>query len=239
MSTPPGFATLNGIPFRLNPSSIQWGFSIDTNVEETIGGRVVQVIGATLTDMTVSGEYGEKKGYDHAKRHLYPGRGAMLSWELAEAFLKRVRDMMEKQSEGSRRQGRMHPPLEFRFPEFGWHFGVYVKSVSDGKGSQAINHTTGAMAYKYSITLFIVEDRSDDVIMVTGKGTSLVSQKKKAAISGYINRISSGVGWKLSPFNQPNIVFEASTGSGKPPAGKPAGEGKDFTTLPSGKRVPL
>lgn len=216
MPAPPGFATLNGIPFRLNPSSIQWGFSIDTNVEETIGGRVVQVLGATLTDITVSGEYGEKKGYvDTAKsrtRDLYPGKGALLSWELAEAFLERVRVMMDKQSEDSTEQGLRGKILDFRFPEYGWHFGVFVKAIDNGQGAPAINHTVGAIAYKYSLTLFVVEDRSDDLVLASGKGTAL-SKAKTAAVEGYISRISRGVGWKLSRFNEPYLVQGATKGT--------------------------
>lgn len=212
MAAPPGFATLNGVPFRLNPSAIQWGFSIDTNVIDTIGGRVVQVLGATLSDITLSGEYGEKKGYDRPGRRLTPHHGAMLSWELAEAFLLQIRAMMEQQSKGSRTQGRMHAPLDFRFPEFGWHYGVYVKAIDDGKSGGAINHTTGAIAYKYAITLFIVEDRSDDLV-VAGGAKSTYSKAKENAVAGYISRISSGVGWKLSKFNEPNLVTNATTGT--------------------------
>lgn len=218
MSAPPGFASLNGVPFRLNPSGIQWGFSIDTNVEDTIGGRVVQILGATLSDVTVTGEYGERNGnrYSDSRQNRFAldphDKVNHLSWELAEGFLHKVRDMMEKQSQGATKQGRMHTPLDFRFPEYGWHFGVYVKAIDNGQGGPAINHTTGAIAYKYSITLFIVEDRSDDLVVATGKGTAY-SKAKAQAIEGYINRISAGVGWKKSRFNEPYLVTNAVTGS--------------------------
>lgn len=206
-------ASLNGLSFRINPSAIQWGFSIDTNVEDTIGGRVVQVIGATLTDITLSGEYGERKGYKTDAKHRnmeLHGRG-LLSWELAEQFLLRVRDMMEEQSEDSRDMGKMNPPLDFRFPEFGWHFGVYVKGIDDGQSGQAIRHTTGAFAYKYRISLFIVEERSAALVLPS-KGSTLLEKKKAAAINGYISRISSGVGWKVSRFNEPTAIVNATTG---------------------------
>jgi hypothetical protein len=106
----------------------------------------------------------------------------------------------------------MHPPLDFRFPEFGWHFGVYVKGIDDGQSNVAIQHSSGHFAYTYRISLFIVEDRSDDVVIASGKGTSLLAQKKAAAINGYISRISRGVGWKLSRFNDPLAVTNAVTG---------------------------
>lgn len=207
-------ATLNGIPFRINPAAIEWAFSIDTNVIETIGGRVVQVIGATLTDLSLSGDYGERKGYESDKHHH--GRelhgGGLLSWELAEAFLDRARQMMDKQSSDSRKQGLMHEPLDFRFPDYGWHYGVYLKGIDDGQSNQAVSHSAGHFAYTYRLSLFIVEDRSDDIVVASGRGTSLTNQKRAAAINGYISRISKGVGWRLSRFNDPNAITNAVTG---------------------------
>lgn len=213
-------ASLAGVHFRLNPASIDWGYSIDTSVEETIGGRVVQVIGATLTDITLAGDYGERKGYrygDGRKENalLTPGKdGPLLSWELAEAFLDRVRAMMDAQSEDSTTQGRMNDPLDFKFPEYGWHFGVYVRGIDDGQTALAINHTTGAYAYKWRISLFIVEERSSALVL-PGKGTTEAEKRKAAAINGYISRISAGVGWKPSRFNQPAVL---GTVNGVPPA---------------------
>jgi hypothetical protein len=207
-------ATLNGLPFRINPSSIQWGFQIDTAVEDTIGGRVVQVIGATLTDITLAGEYGEKKGFKTDKSHkgLELHGAGLLSWELAEQFLLQVRNMMEEQSLDSRVQGKMHQALDFKFPEFGWHFGVYVKGIDDGQSGQAVMHSPGHFAYQYRISLFIVEERSDALVIPGKRGSSLAERQKAAAINGYISRIASGVGWKVSRFNEPIAVTDAVAG---------------------------
>jgi hypothetical protein len=233
------FASLGGLNFRINPASIQWGFSIDTHAEDTIGGRVVQVVGATLTDITLAGDYGEKKGFKNDKSHMHRELhgGGLLSWELAEQFLSQVRQMMEDQSQNANVQGhQMHAPLDFKFPEFGWHFGVYVKAIDDGKSNQAVTHTVGGIAYQYRITLFIVEDRSDDIVTLSGRGTSLANRKKAAAINGYISRISKGVGWKLSKFNEPNLVTDVVTGkqhiaTTDPGASPGSGStGKDFST---------
>lgn len=209
-------ATLDGIPFRINPSAIQWNFSINTAVEDTVGGRVVQVIGANLSDITVSGEYGEKKGFKNDASHKgmeLRGPG-LLSWELAEDFIKRVRGMMEKQSADSRKHGRlMHPPLDFTFPEYGWHFGVYIKAIDDGQGQQAIRHSPGTFAYKYRLTLFIVQDRSANLHQVTNSsGKDIIETKRAEAIKGYISRISHGIGWKNSQYNDPRHIESAITG---------------------------
>ena len=226
-------ATLDGVPFRINPSAIQWGFQIQTAVEDTIGGRVVQVVGATLSDITVTGDYGERKGYAKDTHHngLELHGPGLLSWELAEAFLKRVEAMMDKQSSDATKQGKMHPPLDFKFPEFGWHFAVYVKSIDDGQGSQAINHTVGNFAYKYRIVLFIVEDRSTLLHQVTNStGHDIIAKKRADAIKGYISRISHGVGWRKTQFNDPGLVQDAKTGKVTRQAVIAANQGSDGGT---------
>lgn len=210
-------ASLDGLHFRINPSSIDWGYTIDTSVEETIGGRVVQVLGATLTDVTLSGEYGEFKGNrpneGRSRQTLAPHNHVNhLSWELAEAFLKRVRDMMEKQSANSTQQDANLKHLDFKFPEYGWHFGVYIKGIDDGQSNVAIRHTSGTFAYKWRITLFIVEERSS-ALVIPSRGTTTAEKQKSAAINSYIARISSGVGWRPTRYNQPDKISTAVTGT--------------------------
>lgn len=206
------FASLDGLTFRINPSAIEWGFQIDTSVEETIGGRVVQVTGATLSDITLSGEYGERKGYryDDGKRKNQlagPGKVPLLSWELAEAFINRVRAMMDKQSQDATEQDARLYPLDFKFPEYGWHFGIYIKGIDDGQSNAGITHTPGAFSYKWRISMFVVEERSSALVL-PGKASSVADRQKTKAIEGYIARISNGVGWKKSAYNQPT---QAST----------------------------
>ena len=53
-----GNAVLNGIPFRIDPSSISWPFTVKTSSNKTIGGKVLQVFGTQLGDMTVAGTFG-------------------------------------------------------------------------------------------------------------------------------------------------------------------------------------
>lgn len=203
-------ASLDGLVFRLNPSSISWNFTIKTNVEETIGGRVVQVLGATLSDITIQGEYGQKQG--HVGKKDQRGRlknadqeDSGLSWRLAEAFVAAIRQKMEEQSADAKTDRLMHRPLLFEFPDYGWRFLCYVKSISGGDGDAAITHSVGAFAYKYTLVLFIVEDISDNLNRV-------VDKQRRAAINAYISRISAGVGWRKSEFNDPALTRDATTG---------------------------
>lgn len=182
-----GFASLGfsggpSISFRIDPDSIEWNFQINTSVIPTVAGRVVQVLGATLSDMTITGKYGQ---------HVKAGSDGE-SWKLAESFTNKIREIMEYQSRDSTTHGKMHTPATFNYSPKGWRFSVYVKSIADPQGG-AVAHRTGRASYDYVLTLFIVDSLSDDVRGLEGA--------KKNAIDSYIARISDGIGWKFSQFN--------------------------------------
>lgn len=228
-------ATLDGLAFRINPSSIKWNFSINTSVTNTIGGRVVQVLGATLSDLTVAGDYGQ----DH-KRKGEDG----LSWKMAEEFVASVKKKAIKQTSEVNVQGQTKktlPVLDFRFPDYGWHFGVYVLALHAREGEASITHTTGTFSYGYVLSLFIVEERSDTAILAGGSMSNskgVIDKKKAEAIGSYIARISNGVGWKKSEFNDPQFVRAAATGGiGKP--GQNTGGADDVPSNTSGRNRTL
>ena len=197
-----GVATLgfDGGPqvvFRLNPSDVAWNFEVNTNVAETVGGRVVQVLGATLSDMTIKGSFGEPRGPAGAPPS---GKGHTTAKVLAEAFLTKMKEMAEFQSRGSTTHGGMHKPAVFSFPTRGWKFRVYVKDLTDPDGGGSITHRTGKFAYDYVLTLFIDSDMSD-TSKILGDSNGVLSNQKNAAISSYINRIADGIGWEFSKYN--------------------------------------
>src|SRR5256885_69504 len=104
-----GFAGGPAVAFRLDPDSIEWDWEINTNVIDTIGGRVVQVLGATLNDLTVTGSFGQ----DHSTPQG-------VSWRQAEAFLRLVTQIMEFQSQDATQQDRMQAPAIFTYPPKNW-----------------------------------------------------------------------------------------------------------------------
>ena len=184
-----GFEGGPQVVFRLNPSDVAWNFEVNTNVAETVGGRVVQVLGANLSDMTIKGSFGEPRGKTHTTPKV-----------LAENFLVKMKEMAEFQSKGSTRHGGMHRPAVFSFPTRGWKFRVYIKDLTDPDGGGSITHRTGKYAYDYVLTLFIDSDMSD-TSKILGDSNGVLSNQKNAAISSYINRITDGIGWTFSEFN--------------------------------------
>ena len=190
-----GTATLGypggpSVAFRLDPELISWNWSVITNVEETIGGRVIQVIGAYLDDLTVQGSLGQN--------HADPAGGQ--SWQEAEKFLAVVTQIMEVQSADATRQQRMHPPAVFTYPPKNWRFQVYVKALADPDGQSSVILTPGKANQRYSLTLFIVQDASTALIKA-GTTNGVFSQKAYDAVSAFMARISDGIGWKFTTFN--------------------------------------
>jgi hypothetical protein len=177
-----GFSDGPSVSFRIDPDSIEWNFKINTTVIPTVAGRVVQVLGATLSDMTVTGKYGQnvRAGQDGE------------SWKLAEAFVNKIRQIQEYQSRDSAQHGKMHTPAIFNYSPKNWRFQVYVKALADTQGG-SVTHRTGRFSYDYQLSLFIVDVISDDLHALSGA--------RKKAVDAYIARISDGIGWHFSQYN--------------------------------------
>lgn len=122
-------ATFAGLPFRLQPQSVNWGFTTRTSVTETIGGKVVQVLGVDLGDMTVLGSFG------------------VGGWREQEAFLAKMRWVSTEQV-----KDYTGTPQRFIVPSRGWDFGVFLKAVSPG------THDASTINLRWSLTLAIVTD---------------------------------------------------------------------------------
>lgn len=185
-----GFSGGPSVTFRLNPNSVDWNWTINTSVTPTIGGRVIQVLGATLDDVVIQGDFGQSRGDGPDGE----------SWLLAESFYKKIRDIMEWQSRDATIPAKMHQPAVFNFPLKNWRFAVYVKDLSDPDGGGSVTHSIGKFAHRYALTLFIVEELSDSLVKA-GTSHGVLNDAKAKAIDSYLSRISDGIGWKFSKYN--------------------------------------
>jgi hypothetical protein len=50
--------SLGGLPLRVNPHEVRWNFKMKVADTPTMGGKVIQILGTTLSDLTVSGKFG-------------------------------------------------------------------------------------------------------------------------------------------------------------------------------------
>lgn len=206
-----GFSGGPQLTFRINPSSIDWGFDIHTSVTHTVGGRVVQITGATLRDITVTGYLGENRRAGRSRDRLHDHAGT--SWRLHEAFISRCRAIMNHQARDSTRPGRMHTPAVFNYPERNWRWQVYLKAVEDLDGEGSIEHRTGKFSHGYRLTLFIVQPGSDALVKA-GSSRSEIDAAQAKAISSYIRRISEGIGWRQTDYNGGLVQVREDSDSG-------------------------
>jgi len=89
--------------FRTNPNSVWWSYELITHVEQTYGGRVVQILGTRLGDLTVKVECGEG-GWDYLMNTVL--------------FL---RDIMVDQRDGN--------TATFEYTTRNWKLNVYAMSI--------------------------------------------------------------------------------------------------------------
>lgn len=198
-------ASLGGIPFRINPSQVTWDYNVDTAVIPTVGGRVVQILGVTLGDMTIQGLFGEDR--------VTPKK----SWEMAESFQNQIAQLVDKQSARptlAQLNGSdptpMHQPLRFVYnddttttraaglPVHNWDFNVYIKALKDvTDGSATVAHSTGKYSHGYALTLFIVEDNT--------------GQLAKIARDSFLDRLSNGLGWQRTSYQGRMTIADLQT----------------------------
>lgn len=179
--------------FRLDPDEVQWNWQMITSVTPTVGGRVIQVIGATLSDLTIVGDFGEDHTLDEEHGQ---------SWVLAQTFYEQIRKIMIRQAADSRDQGEMQQPAVFTYSPRNWKFSVYVKDLSDPDGGGSITHAVGKYAYRYQLTLFVVEELSDARVKA-GTSHGVLDTARQKSIDEYMARISDGIGWHFSQYNGP------------------------------------
>lgn len=164
-----GVASLGGRLFRLDPVSVQWTYKIKTAVFETVGGRVVQVLGVMFGDMTLAGSFG------------------VGGWQEQEAFLKDMQAIATKQVATTftvvNRQ-LAAPPILFLYPPKNWSFLVYLKDYTqpDGEGA-SVTLANEIINPKWLLTLAIVD------------ANSALPALGAAAANDYISRLSQGLGW--------------------------------------------
>lgn len=142
-----GLASLGGLPLVVDPTSVQWTFRMKTAEHVTLGGKVIQVYGTDLGDMTVSGVFGRGDAR----------LGETASWEAMERF--RVQVEAWATSDANSAHGA---PLRFLYPSRKWDFKVHVKAYTSGGGE--FEHSNGNINPRWTLTLFIVEDSTNRVV---------------------------------------------------------------------------
>lgn len=130
-------ASLAGRPFRLNPLSVAWDYTVKTSETPTVGGIVVQVFGVDLGDMTVQGTFGSG------------------GWREQEAFLAEMKKLADRQASNPE-----DASFRFFYPDRGWNFQVMLREFTETGGTSSVVGSNENFAPKWTLRLFILEDNS-------------------------------------------------------------------------------
>lgn len=89
--------------FRSNPNEFNWSYTLNKRIDQTYGGRVIQLLGTRIDDFRFTADCGT-------------GR-----WEYMNKVAKFMRDVMVKQRGGT--------PATFEYTTRGWKFNAYVVTI--------------------------------------------------------------------------------------------------------------
>lgn len=131
-------ATLDGVPFFVDPTSISWGYSVKLSDTKTIGGKVIQIFGVKMGDLVVGGTLGAN------------GPERQREW------FSKVKAMADKQVPVP--SNPSPTPVRFAWPERQWDFMVYIKSMVQVGSPTTIQATVDNVAPKFTLTMVVVHD---------------------------------------------------------------------------------
>jgi len=201
-----GFADGPGLTFRIDPEAIDYNVKVHTSVINTVGGRVIQVLGSSISDVTIRGSIGESHRFGKGRNGAeHDG----VSWKMAVDFFQRVQAFQMLQSAGSNVPGSSSgkgnfflKPATFVYSPKGLRFQCYIKAIIDpaGDGSAGVVHRVARSNYQYVLVLFPVQEGTTGLTKA-GSSNGVLDQAKAKAVDAYISRISQGIGWKFTAYN--------------------------------------
>ena len=136
-----GQALLDGVPLQIDPDQVQWAYRMKIADTKTLGGKVVQILGTELGDMTVTGVFGA------GDRTMGDTEG----WQAQQRFAAWIKSM-------SRTAEKTLLPVRFVYAPRKWDFHVFVKRLDqEPYENQTFNP-------RWNLTLFIVQDNTGTVV---------------------------------------------------------------------------
>lgn len=201
-------ATLGDIPFVFDPDAVTWNFRMRASTQSTIGGRVIQVFGTDLGDMTVTAQLGAGDST----------LGEREGWQAAERMMSRIKALAKATEED-----RKARPVRFRVPSMNWGFLVYVKNVDN------VTHTVDTISPSINLTLFIVEDITktvtsgitDKYIERLMKGIGWAQSEYNGPTADEVDELLAPYGGSVTGYMQGQVVQIFSDAMGGTGVGQP------------------
>lgn len=169
----PARASLEGVPFDLDPDSVSYTFSMKTADTKALGGKVIQVYGTSISRITLTGSFVP----------VY-AKGEREAWEAQARFREQV-DTWATITETSWKA----KPLRFIYPLKNWDLDVFIANYQAPDSYDATQWAVEKIAPKWQLEFRTVHDRTRAVT--------------KGLRDLYLKRLMNGVGWKQTEYNGP------------------------------------
>lgn len=167
-------ATLGGRALPSDPDSVNLSFSMKTSDTKAVGGKVIQVYGVTLSNLTITGGFPDR---------MRKGR-VSASWEEQLIFREWV------DAVATRTETTPDPQtLRFRWPYKSFDLDVFIVNYQSPDSYDSTDDSADKVLHRWQLDLFIVTDRTKVVV--------------KGIRDLYIKRLMDGVGWKRTDYNGP------------------------------------
>jgi len=177
------YGSLGGIPFRIDPQSISWSYTPKTMEQNTIGGKVVQVFGSTMSQLVVQGYFGNEGPLKNGVRYN-------TNWEAQQAFLDQVDRWVQAQigdfTGGVGVGVHNGKPIRFMYADpdgVEFDFMVYITKYQQPGSASSIRLAPDIYSPTWSFTLFIYQDNKGLSTMTSGN------------MVDHIHRIAGTFGW--------------------------------------------
>lgn len=115
-----------------SPQQVSFGYQLNTSAQDTAAGRVIQVLSASVTALTVRGQIGASKGYVEEDFTRYM------------ALVRFVKNLMLWQAASQ-------APAHITIAPAGYDLDVFLKSVS-------LDDQLAQSAYRYSLEMSVDQD---------------------------------------------------------------------------------
>lgn len=119
--------------FRSNPKEFNWSYTLNKRIDQTYGGRVIQLLGTRIDDFSFKVDSGALSG---------PVQGG---WPYLEKVTKFMRDIMIEQRGGV--------PATFEYTTRGWKFNAFLTSMPFADAVEEVLR-------EFEVTLKVQEDVS-------------------------------------------------------------------------------
>jgi len=187
------------VPFKIDPQSVSWSYQPKVREDDTLGGKVVQVYGSVLTNLTLSGWFGESGALDDGV--VYD-----TNWKAQQAFLDQVDAWTQSQIGSLSPSGGVGVqngnPIrlvwsnadDLKYDDAAndnaltFDLMVYITKYSTPGSTKSIRLSPDLFSPTWSLSLFIYQDNSPLNIISSG---NMVDQ---------INRVAAMFGWFPNQF---------------------------------------